>query len=79
MRHEANIKGIAFMEAILKPTTWAEFPKDVKTGFKLLRTPLIGWFMIVGLNMFVEKILPMAIVRKLTAKEMNFYGDRSRG
>jgi haloalkane dehalogenase len=73
MRHEANIKGIAFMEAILKQTTWAEFPKDVKTGFKLLRTPLIGWLMIVGLNMFVEKILPMAIVRKLTEKEMNFY------
>ena len=73
MRHEANIKGIAFMEAILKPTTWAEFPKDVRTGFKLLRTPLIGWLMIVGLNIFVEKILPMAIVRKLTEKEMNFY------
>lgn len=75
MRHEANIKGIAFMEAILKPTTWADFPKDVKMGFKLLRTPLIGWFMIVGLNIFVEKILPMAIVRKLTEKEMNFYRE----
>jgi haloalkane dehalogenase len=75
MGHEANIKGIAFMEAILKPTTWGEFPKDVKTGFKLLRTPLIGWLMIVGLNMFVEKILPSAIVRKLTEKEMNFYRE----
>lgn len=29
--------------------------------------------MIVGLNIFVERILPMAIVRKLTEKEMNFY------
>jgi len=73
MRHEANVKGIAFMEAILKPATWDEFPKNVKTGFKLLRTPLIGWLMIAGLNIFVEKVLPSAIVRKLTEKEMNFY------
>jgi haloalkane dehalogenase len=73
MQHEANIKGIAFMEAILKPTTWAEFPDNVRTGFKLLRTPLVGWLMIVGLNIFVEKILPSAIVRKLSDKEMNFY------
>jgi haloalkane dehalogenase len=78
MRHEANIKGIAFMEAIIKPTTWAEFPKDVRMGFKLLRTPLIGWFMIGGLNIFIEKILPSAIVRKLTEKELNFYREPFR-
>lgn len=73
MRHEDNIKGIAFMEAILKTSTWADFPKDLKMGFRLFRTPLIGWLMIVGLNIFIEKILPNAIVRKLTEAEINYY------
>lgn len=42
MRHEDNIKAIAFMEAILRTLTWADFPKDMKMGFRLFRTPLIG-------------------------------------
>ncbi len=75
MRHEDNIQGIAFMEAILKTSTWADFPKDMKMGFRLFRTPLIGWLMIVGLNIFIEKILPKATVRKLTEEEMNHYRE----
>ncbi len=74
-RHENNIKGIAFMEAIIKPATWDEFPKDFKMGFKLFRTPLIGWLMIAGMNIFVEQILPKAIVRSLTEKERNYYRE----
>jgi len=73
MRHEDNIKGIAFMEAIIKPATWDEFPKDFKMGFRLFRTPLIGWLMIVGMNIFVEQILPKAIVRNLSEEEKNYY------
>jgi haloalkane dehalogenase len=75
MRHEGNIKGIAFMEAILKTAAWADFPKDLKIGFKLFRTPLIGWLMIAGLNVFIEKVLPKATVRKLTEAEMNVYRE----
>jgi len=75
MEHENNIKGIAFMEAILKPVIWDSFPRDFKIGFKLFRTPVIGWLMIVGMNMFVEQILPKAIVRELTEAEKNRYRE----
>jgi len=75
MRHEDNIKGIAFMEAIIKPAMWDDFPKDFKMGFRLFRTPLIGWLMIAGMNIFVEKILPKAIVRSLPEKEKNYYRE----
>lgn len=78
MRHEANVKGIAFMEAILRPTTWAEFPNEVRMGFRLLRTPVIGKAMVMGMNVFVEKILPKATVRKLTEREMSFYREPFR-
>ena len=73
MRNEKNVKGIAFMEAILKTSTWEDFPPGFRMGFKLFRTPLVGWLMIAGLNIFVEKILPKATVRKLTKEEMDRY------
>lgn len=73
MRHEANVKGIAFMEAVLQPVRWSDFPKDFKTGFKLFRTPGIGWLMIGVMNVFIEKILPQAIVRRLSKEEMDYY------
>jgi haloalkane dehalogenase len=73
MRDENNIKGIAFMEAILSPVTWEDFPSDFKMGFKLMRTPGIGWFMISVMNMFVTQILPKAIVRKLSSEEKAYY------
>ncbi|UCH80502.1 MAG: haloalkane dehalogenase [Nitrospiraceae bacterium] len=75
MRHEDNIKGIAFMEAIIRPVKWDELPKDFKIGFRLFRTPLIGWLMIAGMNVFIEQILPKAIIRQLTDKEMHYYRE----
>ncbi len=73
MRHEANIKGIAFMEAIIKTVNWADFPPDFRTGFKLMRTPGIGWFMVSVMNGFVKQVLPQAIVRDLTDEEKRQY------
>ena len=75
MGHEDNIKGMAFMEAILKTAAWADFPAGFRIGFRLFRTPVIGWFMIIAMNMFVEKILPKAIVRPLSVEEMDHYRE----
>ncbi len=75
MRHEDNVKALAFMEAIIRPASWATFPKDFKTGFKLMRTPVLGWLMISVGNAFVKQILPKAIVRSLTAEEEARYAE----
>ena len=74
MQDEGNIKGIAFMEAIVRPSEWSEFPRDFKMGFKLFRTPGIGWLMISVMNMFVKQLLPQAIVRDLSEEEKRYYG-----
>lgn len=76
-RHEDNLRGIAFMEAILRPVRWADFPKDLKLGFKLFRTPGVVWAMISAGNVFVDKILPQAIVRRLSSEEMARYREPS--
>ena len=70
MRHESNIKGLAFMEAGLKPLKWEDFARDFKMAFRLFRTPGIGWLMISVMNMLVRQILPQATVRTLSAEEM---------
>ncbi|MFQ6083397.1 MAG: haloalkane dehalogenase [Candidatus Aminicenantia bacterium] len=80
MRHESNVRGIAFMEAILMPVpSWEMFSADFKKVFQAFRTPEVGWDMIVNKNMFIERILPGGIVRKLTEEEMNHYREPFRG
>ena len=74
MRHESNIKGIAFMEAMVKPMKWEDFPSSQKMGFKLFRTPGIGWFMLSVMNMFLTQLVPQMIVRKLSVAETDYYG-----
>jgi len=74
-RHPENVRGIAFMEAIYRPVKWSDFPSDFKIGFKLMRTPVVGWVMVSGLNFFVNKILPQAIVRDLSETEMARYRE----
>ena len=58
------------MEAIFRTVSWSDFPKDFKMGFKLMRTPMVGWTMLSVANGFIKKVLPQATVRVLTKEEM---------
>ena len=79
MRHENNVKGLAFMEAILLPVpSWEMFDPDLKAIFQGFRTPDVGWDMIVNKNMFIEQVLPEATVRKLREEEMRHYREPFR-
>ncbi|UCH36295.1 MAG: haloalkane dehalogenase [Armatimonadota bacterium] len=76
MRHEHNVKGLAFMEAILAPVrSWDVFPPDLREMYQTFRTPNVGWEMIVNRNAFVENVLPSAVLRKLTDEEMDYYRE----
>jgi haloalkane dehalogenase len=71
--HPDKIKGIAFMEAIVAPVKWADFPSDFKMGFKLMRTSFIGWLMVSVMNVFVKQILPQATLRHFRPEELAYY------
>jgi len=72
--HRDNIKGIAFMEAMVKPLTWKGMPSaSLRMAFRMMRTPGIGWLMISVANMFVKKLIPDMIVRKLSKEEIDYY------
>jgi haloalkane dehalogenase len=71
--HPDRVAGIAFMEAIVKPLTWAEWPDKARIVFQGFRTPNVGEKMIFEKNVFIENVLPGSILRKLTADEMDAY------
>jgi haloalkane dehalogenase len=76
MRHEQNVKAIAFLEAILMLVPdWSAFPVEMREMFQAFRSPGVGWDLIVNQNVFIERFLPGAIRRKLGEEEMNRYRE----
>ncbi len=73
--HRDNIKAIAFMEAMYDAPTMYDMPFSVKTALKMVRNPLLGKLMVQGGNIFIKKMLPDMILRKLSKEEMDFYGE----
>lgn len=71
--HRDNIKAIAFMEAMYDAPTMYDMPFSVKTAIKMVRNPMIGPLMVQRANIFIKKMLPDMILRKLTDDEMNHY------
>lgn len=71
-RHRDRVQGIAYMEGIVAPLTWADWPENARGAFQGFRTPG-GEEMILQKNMFVERILPGSIIRKLAEEEMAEY------
>ena len=71
-RHPDAVKGLAYMEAIVKPYTWSEYPEAGRQTFQALRSPA-GEEMVLQQNSFIEFNLPSGILRRLTEEEMNAY------
>jgi haloalkane dehalogenase len=80
MRNEDKIRGIAFMEAILVPIErWDMLPEEGRKILQAVRTPDVGWDMIVNQNFFVEEILrKLWTVRRLSEDEMAYYREPFR-
>ena len=71
-RHPGAVKGVCYMEAIVKPVTWADWPDAGRAVFQGFRSAA-GDHMVLEKNMFVERILPGSIIRDLTDDEMTVY------
>ena len=71
-RHPDRVKGIIYMEAIVRPVTWEEWPDAARQVFQGFRSPA-GEDMVLEKNIFVERVLPGSIFRALSAAEMEIY------
>jgi haloalkane dehalogenase len=72
-RHPNRVAGIAMMEPILRSIPWDEFPKELVEVFRGFRTPGVGENLVLEQNVFIERLLPGAILRKLSSEEMDAY------
>ena len=71
-RHPERVKGVAYMEGIVRPMTWDEWPEQARNIFRAMRSPA-GEEMVLQKNVFVERVLPASIMRTLTDGEMDTY------
>jgi len=76
VRHEANVKGVVFMEALIPPVyprrSFDSFGPRAEL-FRAFRDPEKGRQLLVEQNLFIEQVLPAAVLRTLTEAEMNAY------
>lgn len=71
-RHREAVLGIAYMEAIVRPVSWEEWPEVITPLFRGFRSAA-GEEMVLEKNIFVERVLPGSVLRKLSEEEMAVY------
>ena len=71
-RNPERVKGLVYMEAIVRPVTWEEWPDAARQVFQGFRSPA-GEEMVLEKNIFVERVLPGSVLRGLTEEEMEVY------
>ena len=71
-QNQERVQGIAYMEGIVKPVTWDEWPENATKVFQGFRSEA-GESMVLDKNIFVERVLPSSIMRELSEEEMDEY------
>ncbi|MCX7179360.1 MAG: haloalkane dehalogenase [Proteobacteria bacterium] len=71
--HPQQVRGIAYMEAIVMPLpSWDDWPEKARGIFQGFRSAK-GEDLILKRNLFIEGVLPSSILRQLADQEMAHY------
>jgi haloalkane dehalogenase len=71
-RHPEQIQAIVYMEAMVQPRRWKDFPNGRDAMFRALRSAQ-GEHLALDENYFIEEVLPRSVIRKLSDDEMAAY------
>jgi haloalkane dehalogenase len=71
-RYPQQVRAIAYMEAIVAPRRWADFPNGRDQMFRAMRSEQ-GERMLLDENFFVETVLPRSVIRRLSEAELDAY------
>ena len=74
-RHPDRVRGLVYMEAIVRPVTWDEWPEAAKQVFQGFRSEA-GETMVLERNIFVERVLPGSTIKGVSEEAMEVYRRR---
>lgn len=71
-RNPDAIRGVAYMETIVTPLSWDDWPESARRVFQGMRSEA-GEEMVLTKNVFVERILPASVLTPLPEAVMGVY------
>jgi haloalkane dehalogenase len=74
-RHPDGVRGVAFLETIVRPMSWEAFPESARPIFEALRTPGRGEELALEQNLFIERALPGGMRTDLAAADHEAYRE----
>ncbi|MCX5391635.1 haloalkane dehalogenase [Streptomyces sp. NBC_00094] len=72
-RHPGRVRGVAFMETILRPMAWAEFPEKARDRWRAFRTPGVGEELVLEKNLFIEDSFTQTVLTGLAEADLDAY------
>ncbi len=72
-RHPERVRGLAFMETIVRPMTWDDFPGPARPRVEALRAPGIGEMKVLDENFFIELALRATALSGLSDEDLEAY------
>jgi haloalkane dehalogenase len=71
--HEHEVRGIAFMEAMIRPLSLDDMPGSLRMAMRMMRAPGTGWMMISAGNIFLKKMLPDMTHADISPEALAYY------
>lgn len=71
-RHPERVRGMAFMETIMRPLTWDDFP-NARPRYEALRSPGTGETKVLEENFFIEQALKLTVLNDLSPEDHAVY------
>lgn len=71
-KNPGAVRGVAFMETIVSPLTWDDWPEDAVRVFQGMRSDA-GEEMVLTKNVFVDRILPNSVLNPIPEEDMAVY------
>ncbi|MDR7223888.1 haloalkane dehalogenase [Aminobacter aminovorans] len=72
-RQPGRVRGIAVMETIVRPMTWADFPESARPRYELLRGAGTGETKVLDENFFIEFALRATVLNGLSDEDLDVY------
>lgn len=72
-RHPGKTRTLVFMETILRPMSWDEFPAIARSRFEAFRTPEVGETLVLNENAFIERSLSTSVLSGLSDQDLEVY------